>query len=655
MVKISGRLVEPADDKPRSGVTLTLHSVKNSSVVLKHATYRCVTGGNGEYSFNAAPGTYAVAVSVYGAEPERVGQIRVYSDSLPGNLNTFLMAPGESDLTPEIIRLVDSMRGEAVKAAESAKVSEQIVTQSASDVAEHAQQVASDKVVVAQKATIATDAAATAVAAKEQTAKDVAVTGQNRQVAETKAREAAASAGEANSARDSIVNDAADVRAKAKQVADDAVSVANNTAAVQRNTEQVAQNTLTVGTKAQQVAENTNSVSTNTLSVTQMRDEVTAKTAMAQGAADTATQKAASAATHDAAAAEYARQAQEAAQATAGALIDGGSVDLSGGVYPQPVMVGSTKRPTFWKVTSGGVVGGVDYGVGDTLIYTTSGGGSYYKIDNTESVTSVQGEKGAVTLTPEKIGAEAAGTASAGIKQHEAKSGAHNISGILGLDEALNGKVSKIIQLAAGADLNAVTDTGFYRLSSSAINAPVGVSVAYGLLQVIRGNDTITQIITGYKDGRRVSRSGDPADIGGTGKYTQWYEIYAQNSILGQVSQLAGVPTGAIIERGSNANGEYVKWADGTMICYWRTIFSTSCTSPYGAGLYTGSVTWTFPARFISSPITPPPGIRLSTGASWSVPFSATPTEANYYVVDAASRPVGTQAEFVGFAIGRWY
>ncbi len=424
-ILISGRLVEPADDKPRSGVTLTLSSVKNSSVVLKHATYRCVTGGNGEYSFNAAPGTYAVAVSVYGAEPERVGQIRVYSDSLPGDLNTFLMAPGEGDLTPEIIKLVDSIRSEAVKAAESAKVSEQIVTKSASDVAEHAQQVASDKVVVAQKTTIATDAAATAVAAKDQTAKDAAVTGQNRQATETKAREAAASADEAKSARDSIVNDAADVRAKAKQVADDAVSVANNTAAVQRNTEQVAQNTLTVGTKAQQVAENTNSVSTNTLSVTQMRDEVTAKTAMAQGAADTATQKAASAAGHDAAAAEYARQAQEAAQATAGALIDGGAADLSAGVYPPPVQVSGVLRSTFWKVTKGGVVWNVDYGVGDTLIYTTSDGGSYYKIDNTESVTSVQGEKGAVTLTPEKIGAEAAGTSVALIQQHTSSPDPH--------------------------------------------------------------------------------------------------------------------------------------------------------------------------------------------------------------------------------------
>lgn len=37
--------------------------------------------------------------------------------------------------------------------------------------------------------------------------------------------------------------------------------------------------------------------------------------------------------------------------------------------------------------------------------------------------------------------------------------------------------------------------------------------------------------------------------------------------ITGTVSQSAGVPTGSIIERGSNANGEYVRFADGTQIC----------------------------------------------------------------------------------------
>lgn len=41
------------------------------------------------------------------------------------------------------------------------------------------------------------------------------------------------------------------------------------------------------------------------------------------------------------------------------------------------------------------------------------------------------------------------------------------------------------------------------------------------------------------------------------------YEIYTQASILGTVSQSGGVPTGAVMERGSNANGEYTVLADG--------------------------------------------------------------------------------------------
>jgi hypothetical protein len=44
--------------------------------------------------------------------------------------------------------------------------------------------------------------------------------------------------------------------------------------------------------------------------------------------------------------------------------------------------------------------------------------------------------------------------------------------------------------------------------------------------------------------------------------------FFNKTNILGTVSQAGGVPTGAIIERGSNANGNYVKFADGTMICY---------------------------------------------------------------------------------------
>jgi len=40
---------------------------------------------------------------------------------------------------------------------------------------------------------------------------------------------------------------------------------------------------------------------------------------------------------------------------------------------------------------------------------------------------------------------------------------------------------------------------------------------------------------------------------------------------VGTVSESGGIPTGAVIERGSNADGEYVRWADGTQIC-WKTL-----------------------------------------------------------------------------------
>ena len=63
---------------------------------------------------------------------------------------------------------------------------------------------------------------------------------------------------------------------------------------------------------------------------------------------------------------------------------------------------------------------------------------------------------------------------------------------------------------------------------------------------------------------------------------------------VGAVSQSSGTPTGDIITRGSTANGEYVRYADGTQICVIRNI-SPSTSS---------DVTWTFPAAFASG-VTP--------------------------------------------------
>lgn len=61
---------------------------------------------------------------------------------------------------------------------------------------------------------------------------------------------------------------------------------------------------------------------------------------------------------------------------------------------------------------------------------------------------------------------------------------------------------------------------------------------------------------------------------------------FRRSNILGTVSQSGGVPTGAIIERGSNPNGSYIRFADGTQIC----------TRTFGSNASQHS--WTFPVPF---------------------------------------------------------
>jgi hypothetical protein len=70
--------------------------------------------------------------------------------------------------------------------------------------------------------------------------------------------------------------------------------------------------------------------------------------------------------------------------------------------------------------------------------------------------------------------------------------------------------------------------------------------------------------------------------------------IYHKQNILGTVSQASGTPTGAVIERGSNANGQYIRFADGTQICTRSVSHNLNLSS---------SQDWTFPAAFIALPV----------------------------------------------------
>jgi hypothetical protein len=43
---------------------------------------------------------------------------------------------------------------------------------------------------------------------------------------------------------------------------------------------------------------------------------------------------------------------------------------------------------------------------------------------------------------------------------------------------------------------------------------------------------------------------------------------YGPGNLLGVVSESGGAPTGAVVETGTTATGDYTRWADGTQICW---------------------------------------------------------------------------------------
>lgn len=69
---------------------------------------------------------------------------------------------------------------------------------------------------------------------------------------------------------------------------------------------------------------------------------------------------------------------------------------------------------------------------------------------------------------------------------------------------------------------------------------------------------------------------------------------YGPGNLLGSVSQSGGLPTGAAIETGSNANGNYTRFADGTQICWFDGLSLTYSNTWKVSG------SWTYPAAFIT-------------------------------------------------------
>jgi hypothetical protein len=79
-------------------------------------------------------------------------------------------------------------------------------------------------------------------------------------------------------------------------------------------------------------------------------------------------------------------------------------------------------------------------------------------------------------------------------------------------------------------------------------------------------------------------------------------DVY-EKSYFGTAAPLDAVGVGGIIETGSNANGVYTKFLDGTLICTRTSNLSLKVFTAQDNIYRSGESSWTFPFSFSSNPV----------------------------------------------------
>jgi phage-related tail fiber protein len=209
---------------------------------------------------------------------------------------------------------------------------------------------------------------------------------------------------------------------------------------------------------------------------------------------------------------------------------------------------------------------------------------------------------------------------------------------------------------AAIVDCNSLTVGGVFYVRPTALNRPPESS---GIVVSVSPYDSsfIKQVATWTIAGGE-SRTSERWMAAGV--WQPWRLTYTQANIVGTVSQSAGVPTGAIIQRGGNANGQFTRFADGTQDCWVRRANSiNSAESPMGASLFrTGHLyNWTYPISFSGLPVLEAsPEYNGSVFNFWFGDFRGTSSVSTTYEYYGTSNTVFPDSVIENLtAKGRWF
>jgi hypothetical protein len=200
--------------------------------------------------------------------------------------------------------------------------------------------------------------------------------------------------------------------------------------------------------------------------------------------------------------------------------------------------------------------------------------------------------------------------------------------------------------IVADASWNTLDVSGLYRSEvSTTTGTPTAAAGWMALhMQADAGNAVQVALRTAADD-LRIRRR-----VAGT--WGAWTTVYQQSSLVGTVSQTAGLPTGAVVQRGSNTNGEFTRWADGTQVC-WRSGLNVTNASTASGAIFRSSTnaTWTFPIAFSAAPAVTADTDNPDCWASLAAAPSATSVQMRAFsgISQATAVPLRVSA------VGRWF
>jgi hypothetical protein len=189
--------------------------------------------------------------------------------------------------------------------------------------------------------------------------------------------------------------------------------------------------------------------------------------------------------------------------------------------------------------------------------------------------------------------------------------------------------------------------TGIYRTSTGTTAGafPPGLTAgsfsASGPLVVMRHDGgSVTQWWSSLADAQIWTR-----------RYAGAWSVWQRATrILGPVAQVGGQPTGAILERGSNANGQFVRMADGLQICLRGNLAAANASTALGSLFRSADVSWTFPAAFAEVPVVTG---RVDDPDCWVAGATATATAGTLRALAGVTK--GAALNIRAVAIGRWF